>query len=267
MRKCTDHLGNEYPSFAAMARAYGLTMSMLRARLNAYGWDLEKALTTPLMKGPKQKACRDHKGKEYPSLKEMGEAYGVPCNTVYSRMKKGWDLERILTPAAPRPKVWKDHTGKQYPTQKAMAEAYGIPNDVLSFRLTHGWDLESALTTPVGAKRENSRNKCQDHKGNIFPSKRAMAKAYGISSVTLSDRTNRGWDLERALTTPPGWKRAPEMRYKDHKGNEYPTWKAMAEAYGIPDPTFRKRLRNGYSVEEALTRPVKVYKKEKQHGC
>ena len=151
MRKCTDHLGNKYPSFAAMARAYGLPAGTVYTRLHTYGWDLEKALTTPLMKGPKQKACRDHKGKEYPSLKEMGEAYGVPCNTVYSRMKKGWDLERILTPAAPRPKVWKDHTGKQYPTQKAMAEAYGIPNDVLSVRLTHGWDLESALTTPVGA--------------------------------------------------------------------------------------------------------------------
>ena len=45
---CRDHLGKEYHSFQAMARAYGLSSVMLSKRLNQYGWDLEKALTAPL---------------------------------------------------------------------------------------------------------------------------------------------------------------------------------------------------------------------------
>ena len=48
VKACTDHLGKEYHSFPAMAKAYGLTSEMLSRRLKLYGWDLERALTTPV---------------------------------------------------------------------------------------------------------------------------------------------------------------------------------------------------------------------------
>ncbi len=42
-----DHLGNRYKSKAAMAEAYGLSRFVFDKREKA-GWDLEKALTTPV---------------------------------------------------------------------------------------------------------------------------------------------------------------------------------------------------------------------------
>ena len=47
MRKiCKDHTGQEFPSFTAMARAWGLTPSMLQGRLER-GLLMEQALTLP----------------------------------------------------------------------------------------------------------------------------------------------------------------------------------------------------------------------------
>jgi len=43
-----DHKGNVYRSFNEMVRAYGLYPTTVHQRMQKYGWDLEKALTTPL---------------------------------------------------------------------------------------------------------------------------------------------------------------------------------------------------------------------------
>lgn len=42
-----DHLGNIYPSYSSMARAYNLTFNALYSRLNS-GWSIKDALTTPV---------------------------------------------------------------------------------------------------------------------------------------------------------------------------------------------------------------------------
>lgn len=48
---------------------------------------------------------------------------------------------------------------------------------------------------------------CRDHKGNLFSSYSSMCKFWGISYTCYKERLNRGWDKERALTTPTDNKR------------------------------------------------------------
>jgi len=149
---CTDHLGKEHHSFAAMAKAYGLSSAMVSRRLNRYGWDLERALTTPAEKEPNAKMvrCRDHLGNEYPSLTAMSEAYQIPYEVFRRRQTAGWDTERILTtPAVKRPAVYVDHKGNEYPRKQDLAKAYGLSATTLTNRLNDGWELEEALTTPA----------------------------------------------------------------------------------------------------------------------
>lgn len=43
-----DHLGKKYSSVKEMAKAYGINERTLSARLYKYGWDVERALTTPI---------------------------------------------------------------------------------------------------------------------------------------------------------------------------------------------------------------------------
>ena len=193
----------------------------------------------------------------------MGEAYGIPYSTLLFRRSSGWKLKRILTTPAHSDKNV-DHTGKRYPTMRAMAEAYGITYSLLYNRLKHGWDLEKALTVPRGGRLYGNQGGYRDHLGNTYPTKTAMANAYGIPANVFGARETQHWDLERALTTPVGGNPEAQKKYTDHKGNSFPSLKAMADAYGIPDPTFRQRLRSGYSMKEALTTPVNRNHKRKK---
>ena len=66
----TDHLGNTFPSLAAMCKAYGLSTPAYISRRKR-GWSLENILTTPLGKGSlgyehfvEQKACYQELHKE-----------------------------------------------------------------------------------------------------------------------------------------------------------------------------------------------------------
>ena len=149
---CRDHLGKEYHSFPAMARAYGLSSAMLAKRLHRYGWSLERALTTPQEMEPNgtMTPCTDHLGNQYKSITAMGEAYGVPFHVLQRRLKDHWDLERALTaPVNQKPEGYVDHLGNRYRRLQDLADAYGLSMPLLSQRLRDGWRMEEALTTPV----------------------------------------------------------------------------------------------------------------------
>ena len=157
--------------------------------------------------------CKDHLGKEYNSIKEMAEAYGLTYSIFYSRISAlGWTLEEALTipkRAADRrvhsPKLtrmkskteFRDHKGKKYKSLADLANAYNIPVRVLEKRLSYGWVMQDALTTPTN-KTVNI-----DHLGNEYPSFEAMCDAYHIKKTTVKHRVLRlGWSIGRALTTP-----------------------------------------------------------------
>lgn len=63
---------------------------------------------------------------------------------------------------------------------------------------------------------------CTDHLGNVYESKQARAKAYGLNSILISTRLYKGWSLEKALTTKvftadEKLKLARKMLAKKHK--------------------------------------------------
>ena len=202
----TDHLGNRYCTTKEMAQAWGIPDPTFRARIQRHGWDLEKALTTPVYdaKEASGKRCLDHLGKEYISWKALAEAYGIPYNTLRGRLRLGWSLEKSLTTPitesnGPRPVT--DHTGETHPSIRAMAREHGVSYSVYKRRVKDGWSVEKALTKPV---LHSERHPVTDHTGKSYDSLAAMARAYGLTHGTLSARLRNGWDLERALTTPVG---------------------------------------------------------------
>ena len=94
-----------------------------------------------------------------------------------------------------------------------------------------------------------------DHKGNEYPSKMAMLRAYNKSLSTFNTRISCGWSVADALTIPSHVKR--DASWVDHKGNEYCTKKAMLRAYNMGLSTFNTRIKNGWSLEDALTIPIR----------
>lgn len=93
-----------------------------------------------------------------------------------------------------------------------------------------------------------------------------MCAAYRVKISTYEARRNNGWNLQDCLEcrnyrTP----RKPGTTFtgkkcEDHTGKQYESIKAMCDAYGIYTSLFYKRLSRGYTLEEALTKPVRKHK-------
>ena len=82
-----------------------------------------------------------------------------------------------------------------------------------------------------------------------------MCEHWGISYDAYIHRIKVGWSQYDALTV--GVERKNPFT-KDHLGNEYPTFKAMCDAYKLPHSVVYRRLTVfGFSLEAALTTPKK----------
>lgn len=118
---------------------------------------------------------------------------------------------------------------------------------------------ETSIFQPHSAKPSvSSLNKTvvEDHLGNKFPSKKAMALYYGITPVVLAKRISRGWSLEKSLTTPIN-PQLPEVQ--DHLGNTFVGKKELYKHYDVVSRIADKLLAAGFSLEDVLMKKEGVY--------
>ena len=194
-KPCHDHLGRGFPSIAAMADAWRVSVKALRSRLY-HGWPLEKALTTP---SGACYVCHDHLGRRFPSQRAMARAWGISESIVEQRMHAGWPLERVLTcPVSPRHyRVIDPENGVISRSAAELALACGVKPRRMQQRLRKGI-TGGNLIFPGDLRKVVAR----DHTGRDFPSLAAMAAAWGQPYSRFESRRTNGWDLERALTQP-----------------------------------------------------------------
>lgn len=193
--------------------------------------------------------CRDHLGKEYTSINEMCKAYGISLRLYDGRLRLGWSVKDALTKeVGVHKKECEDHLGNKYSSVSEMCTAYGITSNRYRARKRHGYSLKDALT----AKRE-----VKDHLGNTYESDAEMCRAYGIDRKAYWWRRDNGWSLEDALTKPK-YMPSKSRKYKDHLGKEYDSIKEMCKAYGISSSAYRRRRAKGWSLADALEKPVET---------
>lgn len=227
--KYKDHLGQEFPSMSAMARHWNIDAKRLGGRL-AKNWDIEKALTTPVML-PKR-GFVDHLGVRYETLSDMARAWNINFFTLRLRLvEKKWDVEKALTKPviycgkkSPEYKtkeqraestkkyfeslVCTDHKGVEYPTITAMCEAYGVRLSTFETRKAKGYPLElclskKSLVALANARNPHAKKTATDHLGITYPSIKEMCAAWGVAfDVYNSRRTKQGMSLEDALICP-----------------------------------------------------------------
>ena len=110
----------------------------------------------------------------------------------------------------------------------------------------------------IGGVIVASNKKCVDHKGNEFDKVKDLCDSYKISCGTFRYRLRSGWSLKDALETPVSYVTSTDIfRCEDHLGNNFESMGLMCESYGISVGTFQARLQRGWSLQDALTIPVK----------
>ncbi|AGY48563.1 HNH endonuclease [Bacillus phage Spock] len=82
------------------------------------------------------------------------------------------------------------------------SESLGGKHTLVQGRLDLGWSEEDALTKPVTDMKSNQYGvKLVEHQGKK-QSMKDWADEVGLPYHTLARRLNKGWDIDRAMTTP-----------------------------------------------------------------
>lgn len=135
--KPVTYAGKEYPSIAALAKAYGLGYKTCFARLRD-GTPLEAPINRHPLPYRGKPVTID--GTEYPSTKDAAKALGIPYTTLCSRIRKGQDLSMPKYADRCEPITYQ---GKEYPSVEALSRATGINSRSWLYRIRHNIPLDA----------------------------------------------------------------------------------------------------------------------------
>lgn len=135
--KPVTYAGKEYPSIAALAKAYHLNYKTCFARLRD-GLPLDAPINRHPLPYRGKPVTID--GREYPSVKDASKALGIPYTTLITRIRKGQDLSMPKYADRCEPIVYQ---GKEYPSVEALSRATGINSRSWLYRIKHNIPLDA----------------------------------------------------------------------------------------------------------------------------
>ena len=127
------------PEDFRIAEENGISKDTLLSRVRKLGWDIDKAITTPV------RAKRKFTKEEIKTMEENGVNQNIAAN----RMYWGWNLEEAITKPKKR--------GRQYVYPEWVykeANENGISYSALGNRIRRGMSLEEACTKKTITKLE-----------------------------------------------------------------------------------------------------------------
>ena len=136
-----------------------------------------------------------------------------------------------------------EYGGKNY-TIKELAEKFNIDKGTLRSRIKHGWDLEKALIMPLGPSETLI----------TYNGKTQNLKDWSIESnikyeVLVNRISTYKWPLDKAFG-------APLIRKIEFNGESL-TLSEWSIKLNIPITTISSRFKNGWSIEDAFTKPIR----------
>lgn len=171
-----------------------------------------------------------------------------------------WSIERAINTPNGRRNVLFEYDGKKY----TLKQLYLIRiNKDLSYKqiktrlLHHNWDVERAITQPSNVKIQpfGLGEKIYEYNGKMYNTyELCQLSPYDLSPVDLTTRINHhGWSVERAINQP---KRRAKLKFL-FNGNYYSANElSKISPFNIKAGTIRDRISNGWTVEDAVLKPL-----------
>ena len=266
-KKCKDHLGNEFNSVAEMCRFHKIDSNLFKCR-KRLGWDLKDILETPRTVRDRRAEYMDSDGNRFKTKIELANFHSMSDNRYYELIKSGLSLEDDKNHkfGVGSCNVVTDPFGKTHRTLQKMLEFYDIPKSSYFGYIVTGRTLNDLLLDKMNSrvqKFKRGRSSCTvvDHLGKVYESVSDMCRHYKINIGALKGRLLAGWSLEKALTSPVKDVNTEARKSEDHLGNRYNSIASMCKSYGLNTDTYEYRIKEGWTVEQALTIPVRPKKK------
>jgi hypothetical protein len=207
------------------------------------------------------------KGQSFESVQHAADHYRAPLYRTKARLQRGWTIEEAL---GLEPRNHKNARyieikveGKTFKNIKAACDFYGLNESVVRGRLNsrrNKWTVEEAFEI-VEKFLPHPNLKPIVIDGKEFEGHKHAARFYGINYGTLYSRMESGYTPEQAVGIEP----KPVKKHHAAKeitvfGGTYPSideaCRQLAAQNGLFFNTVKGRLHRGWSIEDAVTKPV-----------
>lgn len=244
----------------------------VRTRLKN-GWSLNKALLHPKQKTIKTKlGSHTVEGKVYENLPSIAEEYGMTLNTIYKRYSRGCRGDDLVPLKKRKSYVAPDDeanfrfyaNGVGYKSAADACRKLNVKYGTYRLHMSNGFTVEQAL----GIEKVQDGRKVRGTKFNVDGKEytiNELSILHNVPEATIRDRLSRGATIIQSIgldEIPKGTlKKQRDVAKNKRKpirltvnGKLYTSYKALADAYGLPQYTVRQRIVvYGYSPEDAVT--------------
>jgi len=141
--------------------------------------------------------------------------------------------------------------GKAYESLLDAAAYYKVNPTTLARRLRHGWTNEQAVGLEEKPQRIGSAKEVV-YKGITYPNLKHLAEAFGKNVEMLRRKLRDGQTLDEALTKRVEKRIRVDAKSIEFNGNFYPSIKMLVDKYQVKSSVFKKRIKRGWTIEQAL---------------
>ncbi len=142
--------------------------------------------------------------------------------------------------------------GVTFPSIKEAAHHFNQHYGNVTRRLRAGWTLEQALGITSRNRVQPGRGRHLVTSGGTFPSIRAAASHFGIDESVIQSRLANDWPPDEAVGLTSHKRKPKSTKTVICKGKAFPNAWALAKAYGLKEQLVAKRLRCGWTPEQAV---------------
>ena len=142
--------------------------------------------------------------------------------------------------------------GVEYTSLKEAATALGVHYGNFVRRYRSGWSMEQCLGKHPPPRRDAPNRTPIVSRLGAFDSIRKASVATGIQEKTISRRLRLGWSGDQALDLEKPPTRGARGTTVKCESKDFPSYAALARAYKVNALRTSKRIRSGWTPEEAV---------------